>query len=210
MKPPIIIGVAGGTASGKTTVSQKILEAVGQDRLAYLQHDSYYRDLSHLPLEKRRTFNFDHPDALENELLIAHLEALRSGQAVDTPVYDFAQFIRTNRLRRVEPKPVILVEGILIFVDRRLREMMDLKIYVDAAADLRFIRRLRRDIEERGRTVDYVVQQYLETVRPMHLEFVEPSKRYADVIIPRGGENVKAIQLVVAQIRHMLAEATQP
>ena len=204
MKKPIIIGVAGGTASGKTTVSQNILQAVDTEHLAYLEHDAYYRDLSHLPLEQRREFNFDHPDALENELLIAHLEKLLQGQLVQVPVYDFATYIRTDQLNIIKPRPIILVEGILIFVDKQLREMMDIKIYVDAPADLRFIRRLKRDISERGRSVNLVIEQYLETVRPMHLEFVEPSKRYADVIIPRGGRNVKAIDMIVAQIQRML------
>jgi uridine kinase len=200
----MIIGVAGGTASGKTTVSQNILEAAGADHLAYLQHDAYYRDLSHLPLAERQALNFDHPDALENELLITHLELLRQGQAVQVPVYDFAQYVRTGQLKQVEPRPVILVEGILIFVDKKLRQLMDLKIYVDTPDDLRFIRRLQRDVLERGRSVDHVIDQYLATVRPMHLEFVEPSKRHADVIIPHGGQNVKGIQMVVAQIQRML------
>jgi uridine kinase len=204
MTNPIIIGVAGGTASGKTTVSRKILEMIGPEHLAYIQQDSYYRDLSHLPLETRQEFNFDHPNALETELLITHLEALLRGETVQVPVYDFAQYIRTEQLRRVEPRRVILVEGILIFADKQLREMMDIKIFVDTAADLRFIRRLTRDVEERGRSVSHVIEQYLETVRPMHMEFVEPSKRYADVIIPRGGQNIKAIELVVAQIQRML------
>jgi uridine kinase len=204
MDTPIIIGVAGGTASGKTTVSRKILETVGEDRLAYFEHDAYYRDLSHLPLAERKQFNFDHPDALENELLISHLRTILQGQPVEIPVYDFASYIRTDQLKHVEPRNVILVEGILIFVDKILREMMDIKIYVDADADLRFIRRLQRDIAERNRTIDHVTEQYLQTVRPMHLEFVEPSKRYADVIIPGGGQNDKAIQMVAAQIRTML------
>ncbi len=204
MKPPIIIGVAGGTASGKTTVSAKILEAVGRNRLAYIEHDAYYRDLSHLPLTERRNLNFDHPDSLENELLITHLETLLRGEPVQIPVYDFATYTRSQELKLVKPRRVILVEGILIFADKRLREMMDIKIYVDAAADLRFIRRLKRDTLERGRTVEMVIEQYLKTVRPMHLEFVEPSKRHADVIIPRGGRNITAIQMVVAQIQRML------
>lgn len=204
MDKPIIIGVAGGTASGKTTVSGRILEMIGPEHLAYLQQDSYYRDLSHLPLERRQEFNFDHPNALETELLIAHLQALLEGRAVQVPVYDFAQYIRTERLRPVEPRRVILVEGILIFADKTLREMMDIKIYVDTAADLRFIRRLKRDVEERQRSVAHVIEQYLQTVRPMHMEFVEPSKNYADLIIPRGGQNVKAIEMVVAQIQRML------
>ncbi len=204
MKTPIIIGVAGGTASGKTTVSAKILEAVGRNRLAYIEHDAYYRDLSHLPLTERRNLNFDHPDSLENELLIKDLKTLLRGKSVQIPVYDFATYTRSKDLKLVKPRRVILVEGILIFADRQLREMMDIKIYVDAAADLRFIRRLKRDTLERGRTVEMVIEQYLKTVRPMHLEFVEPSKRHADVIIPRGGRNITAIQMVVAQIQRML------
>jgi uridine kinase len=183
MEKPIIIGVAGGTASGKTSVSTKILELIGPERLAFIEHDSYYRDLSHLPLEERKIFNFDHPDALENELLISHLNSLLQGQPVMVPVYDFASYIRTDQLRRVEARRVILVEGILIFADKALRDLMDIKIYVDTDADLRFIRRLQRDVVERGRSVSHVIEQYLNTVRPMHLEFVEPSKRYADMVI---------------------------
>lgn len=208
MRKPMTIGVAGGTASGKTTVSRKILEAVQAEHLAYLQHDAYYRDLSHLPFEERQAFNFDHPDSLENELLIAHLELLQQGQPIEAPVYNFAQYVRTEERILIQPKPVILVEGILIFADKTLRQLMDLKIYVDTPDDLRFIRRLQRDVLERGRTVEHVIEQYLDTVRPMHLEFVEPSKRHADVIIPHGGQNIKGIQMVVAQIERML-ESTQ-
>lgn len=204
MREPIIIGVAGGTASGKTTVSKKILDLIGPEHLAYVEHDAYYRDLSHLPLEARRTFNVDHPDSLENELLITHLNMLLQGKPVQIPVYDFAKYVRTDQLTWVEPRPIILVEGILIFADKELRRMMDIKIFVDAPPDLRFIRRLKRDVVERERSVNHVIDQYLATVRPMHLEFVEPSKRYADVIIPRGGKNLKAIQMVVAQIQRML------
>lgn len=204
MRKPIIIGVAGGTASGKTTVSKKILDLIGAEHLAYVEHDAYYRDLSHLPLEERKTFNFDHPDSLENELLIAHLKILLQGKSVQIPVYDFATYVRTDQLTWIEPRPIILVEGILIFADKELRRMMDIKIFVDAPADLRFIRRLKRDVVARDRSVNHVIEQYLATVRPMHLEFVEPSKRYADVIIPRGGKNLKAIQMVVAQIQRML------
>jgi uridine kinase len=201
----IIIGVAGGTASGKTTVSDAILERVGRDRIAYIQHDSYYRDLSYLPLEERRQLNFDHPDALETELLVAHLRQLQAQEPIEVPIYDFATYQRSHRVRRVEPRWVILVEGILILVDRELREMMDVKLYVDTDADLRFIRRLQRDIRDRNRTMESVIQQYLTTVRPMHLEFVEPSKRYADVIIPAGGFNKTAIEMIVARIEGMLA-----
>jgi uridine kinase len=201
---PIIIGVAGGTASGKTTVSDAILERVGRDRIAYIQHDSYYRDLSYLPLEERRKLNVDHPDALETKLLVSHLRQLQAGEAIEVPVYDFATYQRRDATRHVEACRVILVEGILIFVDKELREMMDIKLYVDTDADLRFIRRLQRDIRERGRTVEMVIKQYLNTVRPMHLEFVEPSKRYADVIIPAGGFNEAAVQIIVARIEGML------
>jgi len=205
-KKPVIIGVAGGTASGKTTVSQAILDRVGRDRIVFIQHDSYYRDLSHLPLEERRVMNFDHPDSLENELLIRHLEELLVGHVIDVPVYDFRIHTRLSETRRVEPKPVVLVEGILVFVDKTLRDMMDVKIYVDTPADIRFIRRLERDINERGRSLRSVIDQYQGTVRPMHLEFVEPSKRYADVIIPQGGFNVVALDMIVAQVRRLLED----
>jgi uridine kinase len=202
---PVIIGVAGGTASGKTTVSDAILDRVGRQHIIYLQHDSYYRDLSHLPLEERTKLNFDHPDALETELLVSHLRRLQAGEPVEVPIYDFASYRRSKETRRVEPRPVILLEGLLIFVDKELREMMDVKLYVDTDADLRFIRRLQRDIQERGRTMESVIHQYLTTVRPMHLEFVEPSKRYADVIIPAGGFNTTAIEIIVARVERMLA-----
>jgi uridine kinase len=202
---PIIIGVAGGTASGKTTVADAILDRVGRQRIAFIQHDSYYRDLSHLPLEERRRLNFDHPDALETELLVAHLRQLQAGQPVEVPVYDFTTYQRRGISRPVEPRRVILVEGILIFVDKELRDMMDIKLYVDTDADLRFIRRLQRDIQQRDRAMEAVIHQYLTTVRPMHLEFVEPSKRYADVIIPAGGFNQTAIEMIVARIEGMLA-----
>ena len=201
---PIIIGVAGGTASGKTTVSEAILERVGRNRIAYIQHDSYYRDLGHLPLEERAKLNFDHPDALETDLLVAHLRRLQTGEPVEVPIYDFATYIRTGHTRRIEPCLVILVEGILIFVDKKLRDMMDVKLYVDTDADLRLIRRLQRDIRERERSLESVIRQYLNTVRPMHLEFVEPSKRYADIIIPAGGFNETAVAMIVARIKGLL------
>ena len=202
---PVIIGVAGGTASGKTTVSDAILERVGRQHIIYLQHDSYYRDLSYLPLEERTKLNFDHPDALETELLVSHLRQLQAGEPVEVPIYDFATYRRSEETRRIEPRSVILLEGLLIFVDKELREMMDVKLYVDTDADLRFIRRLQRDIQERGRTMESVIHQYLTTVRPMHLEFVEPSKRYADIIIPSGGFNTTAIDVIVARVERMLA-----
>ncbi len=203
---PIIIGVAGGTGSGKTTVSQEILRRVGAERIVFIQHDSYYRDRSHLPLEERARLNYDHPDSLESEFLVSHLQQLQAGQPVEIPVYDFTTHTRTEETRCVEPKWVILVEGILIFAEPALREMFDVKIWVDTDADVRFIRRLRRDITERGRTVESVIEQYEETVRPMHLEFAEPSKRYADVIIPEGGFNTVALDMVVARILEMLGE----
>ena len=203
---PIVIAVAGGTASGKTTVATKILERVGAEHIACIPHDAYYRDLSHLPPSERERVNFDHPDSLETELLIKNLKVLRAGRTVEIPVYDFTTHTRKQETRRVEPARVILVEGILVLVEPELRALFDVKLYVDSAADVRFIRRLRRDIEERGRTVESVCEQYLGTVRPMHLEFVEPSKRYADVIIPKGGFNEVAIDMVAARIRGMLEE----
>jgi len=201
----VVIGVVGGTGSGKTTISNAILDRVGQDRIAYIQHDAYYRDLGHLPLEERARRNFDHPDSLEDELLIAHLRALMAGQAVDVPLYDYAHHTRSRDSVRIAPQPIILLEGILLFTDPQLREMIDVRIYVDTHADIRFIRRLRRDIDERGRTVDSVIDQYMGTVRPMHLEFVEPSKRYADVIVPEGGYNNVALDMICARILEMLS-----
>ena len=203
---PIVIAVAGGTASGKTTVANEILRRVGAEHIACIPHDAYYRDLSHLPPSERANVNFDHPDSLETDLLIQHVKDLRAGRAVEIPVYDFTNHTRTQRTRRVEPARVILVEGILVFVEPELRELFDVKLYVDSDADERFIRRLRRDIEKRGRTVESVCRQYLGTVRPMHLEFVEPSKRYADVIIPGGGFNEVAIEMVAARVKGMLEE----
>ena len=204
---PIVIGVAGGTGSGKTTVSQAILSRVGSQRIAFLQHDSYYRELSHLAAEERSQINFDHPNSLDNELLVQHLDELCRGNAVEVPIYDFTTDNRCADVMHVLPQPVVVVEGILIFAERALRDRMDVKIYVDADADMRFIRRLQRDIAERGRSIQAVVDQYLNTVRPMHLEFVEPTKRYADIIIPRGGLNAIAIDMVVARVERMLADA---
>ncbi len=206
----IIIGVAGGTGSGKTTVSEAILDRVGDDRIAYIQHDSYYKDLGHLPPEERGKVNFDHPDALDSELLAQHLRLLKEGQAVEVPVYDFTTHTRPSETRRIEARKVIVVEGILIFAERALRDLMDVKIYVDTDADIRFIRRLQRDITERGRNAASVIQQYLETVRPMHLEFVEPSKRYADIIIPEGGFNITAIDMIVARVQAMIGQGDYP
>jgi uridine kinase len=201
---PVVIGVAGGTGSGKTTVAREILKRAGMGQISLIQHDAYYKDLSDLPPAQRAMFNFDHPDALENRLLIAHLKELKAGRAIEMPVYDFRTHTRTEQVQRVEPHRVILVEGILIFADKALRQAMDVKIYVDTDADIRFIRRLERDIAERGRTMESVIHQYLATVRPMHQEFVEPSKRYADVIIPEGGFNEVAIEMVAARIKALL------
>ena len=203
---PILVGVAGGTGSGKTTVANEILRRVGTEHIACIPHDAYYRDLSHLPQHRRPQVNFDHPDSLETELLIEHLKIMRAGRTVQVPLYDFTTHTRTQQTRHVEVAPVVLIEGILVFVEQELRELFDVKLYVDTDADVRFIRRLRRDVEERGRSVESVCEQYLSTVRPMHLEFVEPSKRYADVIIPEGGFNEVAIEMVAARIRVMLKE----
>ncbi len=204
---PIVIGVAGGTGSGKTTVSQAILSRVGPSRIAFLQHDSYYRDFAELSFEERLLVNFDHPDSLDSNLLAEHVEALCNGQTIEVPIYDFTRYARRPEVMHVQPRPVILVEGILIFAEAVLRQCMDVKIYVDADADLRFIRRLKRDIAERGRSIESVIEQYTKTVRPMHLEFVEPTKRYADIIIPRGGLNAIAIDMVIARVEYLLAES---
>jgi uridine kinase len=202
---PLVIGVAGGTGSGKTTVANVILQRVGAHRIAYVPHDAYYRNASDFPTTRRDSINWDHPDSLDTDLMIEHVQALKAGRAVALPVYDFTIHARTAQTVRLEPQPVLLVEGILIFTDRRLRELFDIKIFVDTDADLRFIRRLQRDMAERGRTPESVIRQYLETVRPMHLEFVEPSKRYADVIIPEGGLNEVAMDMIVARIAALLA-----
>lgn len=203
-KSPIIIGVAGGSGSGKTTVSQAILNRVGRERIAYIQHDAYYRDLSHLSFEERTRVNYDHPDSLENDLLTRHLDELCAGRMVEVPIYDFTLHNRSPETELVQPHPVVMVEGILIFADKALRDRMDVKIYVDADADLRVVRRLLRDVSERDRSPKSVIDQYLSTVRPMHLEFVEPSKRYADIIIPRGGMNAVAIDMVVSRVEYLL------
>jgi uridine kinase len=203
---PLVIGVAGGSGSGKTTVTKAILQRVGRERIALLPHDSYYRDLSHLPLEQRARVNFDHPDAFDNALYLAHVDALIHGQPVALPTYDFTSYVRLPKVISVEPRQVILMEGILIFADAALRERMSIKLFVDAESDLRIIRRIQRDTRTRGRSVASVIDQYLRTVRPMHLEFVEPSKRYADIIIPSGGLNSIAIDMVVARIERLLDE----
>lgn len=201
---PLVIGIAGGSGSGKTTVVQEILNRVGADRITYLQHDSYYKDLTGLPPELRRNVNFDHPDSLETDLLTKHIETLRDQEPVEVPIYDFTTDSRTSQTFTVNPRGVILVEGILIFAEPELRKLFNVKIFVDTDADIRFIRRLRRDITERGRTTESVIKQYMSTTRMMHLEFVEPSKRYADVIIPEGGFNTAALDMVVTRIESLL------
>ena len=202
----LVIGIAGGTGSGKTTIANVVLGRVGEEHIAFLPHDAYYRDLKELPSTQGNQVNFDHPDSLETDLLIAHLQQLRDLEPVEIPVYDFTQHRRTDRTARIEPHPVILVEGILVFVEPRLREIFDVKIYVDTPPDIRFIRRLQRDIDERGRSMKSVIHQYETTVRPMHEEFVETSKRFADVIIPEGGLNTVAMDMVVARVSALLDE----
>lgn len=201
---PYIIGVAGGTGSGKTTVSRHIQRMVGPESMAYLQHDSYYHDQGHLSPQARAQVNYDHPASLDTQLLIAHIERLRSGNRVGIPIYDFATHQRSQETVLVQPAPVILVEGILILAEKELRERMDMRIFVETDADIRFIRRLRRDVQERGRTPESVIEQYLSTVRPMHLEFVEASRRHADVIVPEGGENRVAMEMIVSRIQAFL------
>jgi uridine kinase len=203
----LIIGICGGTGSGKTTVANRILESVSADEVVFIQQDSYYRNINDLPLDIRNIANFDHPDALDNDLLVNHVRRLKAGEAVELPLYDFKTSTRMNDTRHVESKPIVIVEGILIFSDPRLLAQMDIKVFVDTPDDIRFIRRLRRDLAERGRTVESVIEQYIATVRPMHMQFVEPSKRHADVIIPEGGHNLVSIDLLSGKIRERLASA---
>jgi len=199
-----MIGVVGGSGSGKTTVTRAIYDMPGVDA-AFIDQDAYYLDLAHLPLEERKRVNFDHPDAFDTALLVRQLTDLSRGLAIDKPTYDFAAYTRAVPTQRVEPKDVILVDGILLFADARLRPLFDIKIYVDVADDVRFIRRLQRDTAERGRRMDDVIRQYLATVRPMHLEFIEPSKRYADIIIPEGGFNRIGIEMIQARVASEIA-----
>ncbi len=202
----MIIGICGGTGSGKTTVANSILASVSRGEVVFIQQDSYYRNLEDLPLKFREAVNFDHPDAVDNDLMVEHVRALKAGHAVELPVYDFKTHKRQAETVRVEPKSIIIIEGILIFADQRLLDEMDVKVFVDTPDDIRFIRRLRRDVAERGRTVESVIEQYLTTVRPMHRQFVEPSKREADVIIPEGGHNLVSIDLISGRIRERLSD----
>lgn len=204
---PVLLGVAGGTGSGKTTVARAILRAVGKDRLAFIAQDSYYRPIDWRREADLKTFNFDHPDAIDTELLVAHLRQLKAGLAIEAPRYDFVNHVRLPETDRVEPRPVVLVEGILLYAEAQLRELLDFKIFVDTDADVRLARRVRRDIDERGRKLEDVLRQYLMTVRPMHLEFVEPSKRWADVIVPEGGENRVALAMVAARVEQLLGSS---
>jgi uridine kinase len=206
----LVIGIAGGTGSGKTTVTKKILERLHvQENVVVIQHDSYYKDLSAYHGAKPEQINFDHPDSLETSLLVQHIRQLKSGQPVEQPMYNFTTHSRMEETRRLEVKDIIIIEGILIFVERELRDLMDIKIFVDTDADERLLRRIRRDILERGRSIDSVMNQYISTVKPMHLEFVEPSKHWADIIVPRGGDNLVAIDMVAVKIETLLRNKHQ-
>ncbi len=203
---PLCIGIAGGTGSGKSTIAKNIAAALPVGAVDTLDHDAYYRDRSDLSFEERVGLNYDHPDSLETELLVAQLRELRAGRAIDAPIYDFKSHARLAETRRVEPVPVVFVEGILVFVEQALRDQLDVKIFVDTDADIRVFRRIRRDIEQRGRSFQAIRDQYYKTVRPMHLQFVEPSKRWADLIIPEGGENHVALDLIIGKLRNVLSE----
>jgi uridine kinase len=205
VRAPVVIGVAGGSGSGKTTVVRRIVESLGPDQVTVLEHDRYYRDRNDLRLEERAVLNYDHPDALETDLLVRHIGQLKSGRAIEAPLYDFTLYARRSVTEPIQPRKAIIVEGILIFTDAAMRELMDVKVFVDADADTRFIRRLQRDVAERGRTMESVIEQYLGTVKPMHFEFVEPTKRYADLIIPVGGHNPVAIDLMLSLLRSLTA-----
>lgn len=206
MKKPILIGITGGTGSGKSTIAKEICDRFDEDCIAMIEQDSYYKCQSNLSMEERCKTNYDHPDAFDNDLLISHLEALINGKTIDKPIYDFEAHDRKDETIKVEPRDIIIVEGILVLEDVRIRNMLDIKIYVDTDADVRIVRRLLRDIEERGRTVKSVINQYLNVVRPMHLQFTEPTKRYADIIIPEGGENKVAIDVLTANIKQILQQ----
>jgi uridine kinase len=201
----VIIGIAGGTGSGKTTVARAIYDRVGKDRIEWVSHDSYYRQFDGLDLEQRHHINYDHPDSLETELLCRHIDVLCKGSSVEVPIYDFTTHSRKTETVRVEPRKVVIVEGILVLAEPDLRKRIDIKLFVDTPADIRFVRRLMRDIKTRGRSVESVIEQYVTTVRPMHEEFVEPSKRYADLIIPEGGENLVAIDAIIARVEGLVA-----
>ena len=197
------IGVTGGSGSGKSTVARNVIQTVGPEQVTYIQQDSYYKDLGHLPFEVRSQLNFDHPDAFDNQLFVQHLAALKKGQTVEQPLYEFKTFTRTGS-KTVEPRKVILVEGILVLAEQNIRDLLDIKIYVDTDADIRIIRRLKRDVLERGRSLEFVLQQYLETVRPMNQQYLEPTRRFADIVIPEGGSNKVAMDLLITKVRDLL------
>lgn len=205
---PLVIGIGGGSGSGKTTIAKAFMREIGKGACSMILHDAYYRDLAHLEFAERASYNFDHPDSLETELLVEHLRALLVGQAIDKPLYDFTHHLRRAETERVEPCPVLLVEGVLVLTDPELRELFDLKIYVDTDADLRLMRRLQRDISDRGRTIDSVFEQYLRTVRPMHVQFVEPTRAFADLVIPEG-YNIGAVGTVLALAREFLRTGSE-
>jgi len=201
----MVIGIAGGSGSGKSTVARRVAESLGAASVAFLDMDAYYINFAHLPMEERRKVNWDHPEAFDWDLLLEQLDALRAGQSVQKPVYDFMTHVRSDRTERIPPADVIVIDGILLFADERVRERCDVKVFVDADADIRLLRRIRRDLAERDRPVEEILDQYQDTVQPMHLQFVEPSKRYADVIVPRGGHNTVAIAMIVAKIQRRIA-----
>jgi uridine kinase len=204
---PLIIGIAGGTGSGKTTVARNVARALNAESVAFIDMDAYYINFAYLPFEERRKVNWDHPDAFDWDLLHDQLTRLAAGEAIDKPVYDFVAHLRSDRTVVVPPARVVVIDGILLFVDERIRNLCDVKVFVEADADVRLIRRIRRDMKKRGRSLDDIIEQYLGTVQPMHLQFVEPTKRYADVIVPRGGHNPVAIDMIVANIQKRLAPA---
>ncbi|MDD6794871.1 MAG: uridine kinase [Clostridiaceae bacterium] len=204
MNKPIIIGITGGSGSGKTTIASEIFENFGGENIAMIQQDAYYKDQSHLSMEQRKETNYDHPRAFDNELLVEHLKELSKGNPIEKPIYDFTVHNRSKETVKVEPKQIIIVEGILVLEDERIRDLLDIKVYVDTDADVRIIRRMLRDIEERGRTIESVVDQYLSVVRPMHFQFTEPTKRFADIIIPEGGNNKVAIDILTTKMRDIL------
>jgi uridine kinase len=208
MLKPLIIGIAGGSGSGKSTVARNVADFLTTSSVAFIDMDAYYKNFSSLPLEERKKLNWDHPDAFDYDLLCAHLEALSAREAIDKPEYDFLTHLRSAEHTRVEPADVVVIDGILLFVDARVRDLCDVKVFVDADADIRLIRRIERDTHVRGRPLDEIIEQYLSTVQPMHNEFVEPSKRYADVIVPRGGHNSVAIEMIVAKIQRRLQRSS--
>jgi uridine kinase len=207
---PFIIGIAGGSGSGKSTVARKVAEGLGTSSVAFIDMDAYYKNFTELPLEERRKLNWDHPDAFDFDLLCLHLSQLAEGKAIDKPEYDFVTHLRSAKTRHIEPPEVVVIDGILLLVDERVRDLCDVKVFVDADADIRLIRRIKRDIKSRGRPLEEVLDQYLSTVQPMHLQFVEPSKRYADVIVPRGGHNAVAVEMLVAKIHRRIHRGAHP